>query len=184
MLQAPIAVQPVIDAGRFVLRPLRRSDAGLYALYAGDRRVAEGTPAIPHPLPPGAAEAFIAKALAEGSAADHRDTDHWAMDGSAQGLGELVGLLSLTRHPDQQSELSFWVAPGLWNTGIGSDAVNAIVAANPQKARTMLAEVFQDSPASARVLTNAGFAYLGDAETFSVARGARVPTWTYVRRMA
>jgi len=29
------------------------------------------------------------------------------------------------------------------------------------------------------VLTNAGFAYLGDAETYSVARGGMVRTWTY-----
>ena len=31
---------------------------------------------------------------------------------------------------------------------------------------TMFATVFQDNPASARVLTNAGFVYLGDAETY------------------
>jgi hypothetical protein len=34
------------------------------------------------------------------------------------------------------------------------------------------------------VLTNAGFDYIGDAEAFSVARNAKVPTWTYVRKMA
>ncbi len=32
-------------------------------------------------------------------------------------------------------------------------------------------------------LTNCGFEYLGDAETFSVARNARVSTWTYIRKM-
>ena len=32
------------------------------------------------------------------------------------------------------------------------------------------------------VLTNNGFQYLGDAEAFSVARGATVPTWTYLRK--
>ncbi len=47
----------------------------------------------------------------------------------------------------------------------------------------MFAEAFQDNPQSARVLTNAGFQYLGDAESFSVARNARVPTWTYVKRL-
>ena len=52
-----------IAAGRFVLRPLRRSDAGLCGMYAGDRRVAEATRSIPHPLPPGAAEAFVTRAM-------------------------------------------------------------------------------------------------------------------------
>ncbi|MFN6978004.1 MAG: GNAT family N-acetyltransferase, partial [Gemmobacter sp.] len=58
-----------------------------------------------------------------------------------------------------------------------------LVTANPGHDRTLFAEVFQDNPRSARVLTNAGFEYLGDAETFSVARGARVPTWTYTRKL-
>ena len=40
-----------------------------------------------------------------------------------------------------------------------------------------------DNPASARVLTNTGFEYLGDAEAFSVARGSTVPTWTYLKRL-
>jgi RimJ/RimL family protein N-acetyltransferase len=179
MIQEQIAVQPVIPAERFMLRPLRRSDAGLLAHYMGDARVATGRRSIPHPLPPGTAEAFIARSLADG-----RDIDVWALDGAAQGLAEVLGVVSLKRHEDQQSEIAFWVAPGLWNAGFASEAVQALVAANPHRARTLLAEVFQDSPASARVLTHAGFHYLGDAETFSVARGARVPTWTYLRKMA
>ena len=171
--------QPVIEAERFVLRPLRKSDAGLVALYTGDRRLAEGTRAIPHPLPPGATEAFIARALAEG-----REEDVWALDGSAKGLAEVLGLVSLTRMEREQSEVGFWVAPAFWNTGFASEAVAALVAANPHRARTLFAEVFQDNPGSARVLTNCGFDYLGDAECWSVARGARVPTWTYLRKMA
>ena len=61
--------------------------------------------------------------------------------------------------------------------------MQALVAANPHDARTLFAEAFQDNPGSAKVLTNCGFAYLGDAESWSVARNARVPTWTYLRRM-
>ena len=58
-----------------------------------------------------------------------------------------------------------------------------LVRENPMGDRTLFASVFQDNPASARVLTNCGFVYLGDAESWSVARGARVATWTYLRRM-
>jgi RimJ/RimL family protein N-acetyltransferase len=173
-----IVLQPIVEAGRFLLRPLRRSDAGLIALYTSDRRLAEGTRSIPHPLPPGAAEAFVARALA-----DKRDEDVWVMDGSAQGQAEVLGLVSLTRMDRDQSEIGFWVAPGLWNTGFASEAVQAITRANPHGARTLFAEVFQDNPGSARVLMHAGFDYLGDAEAWSVARNAKVPTWTYIRRM-
>lgn len=171
--------QPVIATERLELRPLRRSDVGLIAHYTADRRVAEGTRAIPHPLPPGAAEAFVSRAMDP-----ERSEDVWAIDGSANGLGEVLGVVSLTRMEDDQSELGFWVGAGFWNTGFASEAVSGLVAVNPHGSRTLFAEVFQDNPGSARVLTNCGFAYLGDAESWSVARNARVPTWTYLRRMA
>lgn len=178
MIHEPILALPVIPADRFVLRPLQKSDAGLIALYMSDRRLAEGTPSVPHPLPPGTADALVARAMS-----DKRDADTWVMDGADHGLGEVLGLVTLTRHGEDQSEIAYWVAPAFWNTGLASEAVTAIVAANPHKCRTLCAEVFQDNSASARVLTNAGFAYLGDAETYSVARGARVPTWNYIRKL-
>jgi RimJ/RimL family protein N-acetyltransferase len=182
--RGPTDVAGGIPAGRFDLRPVRRSDAGLFALYAGDRRVAEATRSIPHPLPPGAAEAFVARAMRGDG-----EEDIWVMDGLRSGLPEVLGVISLKRMDEarfnrDQSEVGYWVAPAFWNLGIASEAVQALILANPQRNRTIFAEVFQDNPGSARVLTNAGFAYLGDAETFSVARGARVPTWTYIRKLA
>ena len=186
MMLDKIAALPegAIAAGRFVLRPVRRSDAGLFAMYAGDKRVAEATRSIPHPLPPGAAEAFVNRAMQRGG-----DEDVWVMDGAASGLAEVLGVISLKRMDEVkwdrgQSEIGYWVAPAFWNTGFASEAVRAMIAANPQGSRTIFAEVFQDNPGSARVLTNAGFQYLGDAETFSVARNVRVPTWTYIRKLA
>jgi RimJ/RimL family protein N-acetyltransferase len=173
-----IASEAAVDAGRFVLRRARRSDAGLFAMYAGDKRVAQGTTSIPHPLPPGAAEAFVARAMVRTG-----EEDIWVMDGVSSGLAEVLGVISLKRVDQGQSEIGFWVAPAFWNLGIASDAVRALIAANPQSCRTIFAQVFQDNPGSARVLTNAGFEYLGDAESYSVARGARVPTWTYVKKL-
>ena len=70
-----------IATDRFTLRPVRKSDAGLFALYAGDKRVAEATRSIPHPLPPGAAEAFVNRAMQRGG-----DEDVWVMDGAASDL--------------------------------------------------------------------------------------------------
>ena len=178
-LDVLIAATPdSIPAGRFALRAVRRSDVGLFALYAGDIRVAEGTQTIPHPLPPGAADAFVARAMAP-----RIDEEIWVMDGSASGLDEVLGVVSLKRMDRGQSEVTYWVAPGYWNTGIASEAVRALVDANPKADRTYFAEVFQDNPGSARVLTNCGFEYLGDAESFSVARNARVPTWTYICKL-
>lgn len=178
MTIAPQASAAALPAGRFVLRPVRKSDAGLFAMYAGDRRVAEATRSIPHPLPPGATEAFINRAMSGKS-----DEDVWVMDGSASGLSEVLGVISLKKMDRGQSEIGYWVAPAFWNAGFASEAVRGLIAANPLGDRTIFAAVFQDNPGSARVLTNNGFDYIGDAETFSVARNARVPTWTYIRKL-
>ena len=62
MIIDPIANLPTIQADRFVLRPVRKSDAGMLEIHTGDARVARGTRSIAHPLPPGATEAFIARA--------------------------------------------------------------------------------------------------------------------------
>ena len=173
--------QIVIKTDAFVLRPLQKSDQGLIEFYASDARVAKMTSSIPHPLPPGATEAFIALANSP-----DRSEDVWAMDGSASGHAEVMGLIGMDRMEDwnkrRQCEVGYWVAPAFWNAGIASAAVRAVIDANPLSARTVFGSVFQDNPASARVLTAAGFEYLGDAEAFSVARAAKVPTWTYLHR--
>lgn len=170
--------QPTLAASRFVLRPVQTSDLGALALNAGDERVARMTRSIPHPLPPGATESFIARA---------QDTDRvedvWVLDGSATGLGEVLGCIGLERMDRGQCEIGYWVVPGLWGTGLATEAVSTLVDANPLQSSTIFASVFQDNPASARILTNLGFDYLGDAEYHSVARGAQVKTWTYLRKL-
>lgn len=167
-----------IDAGTFDLRPMRKSDAGMIEFYAGDERVARMTRSIPHPLPPGAAEQFVTRAM---SAPENETV--WVMDAHKSGGPEVMGVISLKRMDRDQAEVGYWVAPSHWNTGVASAAVKALVEANPLDSETLFASVFQENLASARVLTNSGFEYLGDAETFSVARNARVPTWTYTRRL-
>ncbi|MEM1388959.1 MAG: GNAT family N-acetyltransferase [Pseudomonadota bacterium] len=174
----PLNNQPIIRAERFEMRPLRASDAGLLTLYAGDARVARNTASIPHPLPPGAEEAFIERA-----AMPDRTSDVWALDGSGAGLSELLGVIALTRLDRGQSEVGYWVAPACWRIGIASEALDALVAANPHGARTLFGTVFQDNDASAKVLTHAGFEYIGDAEVYCVSRGHKVPTWTYLRKL-
>jgi hypothetical protein len=72
--------------------------------------------------PPSAAprrgEAFVAQAM-------RTDTDEavWAMDATDFGGSELLGVISLTRMDRGQSEIGYWVAPAMWNTGFASEAV-------------------------------------------------------------
>lgn len=174
MLHETVIDQDTYTSERFVLRPLRVSDVGLITLYASDPTLARATRAIPHPLPPGVIEAMILRAHRP-----DRIEDVWVLDGAASGHAEVLGLISLARMDRAQSEVFYWIAPGFWNVGFATEAVGTLLRANPHKAKQYFAEAFQDNPGSARVLTNSGFDYLGDAEAFSVARNAVVPTWTY-----
>lgn len=186
------AVDPVdevvIRTERLMLRPLRHSDVGLIEHYAADRRLAEQTRTIPHPLPPGAIEAWVGHVTglrpAPAAAKDGvGETRVWVIDGAEAKHPEVMGILTLHHVTDAQCELEFWIGPGLWNSGFATEAVSALIAANPCQCRSLVAEAFQDNPGSARVLINCGFSYLGDAESWSVARNALVPTWTYARPM-
>ena len=171
------ADQPVIATERLRLRPVRRSDMGPIEQYTTDRRVAEMTGSIPHPLPPGSADAYVTRCL------DGSDEVVWALDASDTGLGELAGVVSLRPMDRRQAEIGYWIAPIVWNTGLATEAVRALMEANPLGQAQVFGKVFQDNPASARVLTNAGFDWIGDAEAFCVARAAVVPQWTYMRQM-
>lgn len=178
MIHEQIIDQATFETERLTLRPLRPSDKGMLDMHGGDERVARMTTSIPHPLPPGASEAFIKTTWDP-----KRTEDVWAMDGSKSDLPELLGCIALERMDRGQSEIGYWIAPSVWNMGLAREAVAKIIAENPQENATIFGSVFQDNPASARVLTHCGFDYLGDAEAFSVAREATVPTWTYLRRM-
>jgi len=185
--RAPAAAAPLVlplplprlEGGGIVLRSLVAADADALATAAAELRLAQGPAFAPPPPPDGAGAAFVADALVA-----RRDADIWAIDGTPSGDGPLLGIVSLKPLGRGQSQIGYWVAPACRNSGIASRAVRALVNANPHAARTLFAEVFQHNPVSARVLTQAGFDYIGDAEAVSVAHGgASVPTWTYLRRM-
>jgi RimJ/RimL family protein N-acetyltransferase len=171
--------QPRIETDRLCLRPVRRSDQGLIELHASERRVAEMTETIPHPLPPGATDAYVTRQLA-----GERGEVVWVLDATAAGLSEVVGVMGLRPMDRDQAEIAYWVAPIVWNTGLATEALRALMDANPLGCAQVFGKVFQDNPASARVLTNAGFDYIGDAEAFCPARAAVLPQWTYIRQMA
>ena len=178
MIVDKIVNQPLIETQTFDLRPLRRSDAGLISHWASDVRVARMTSSLPHPLPPGVSEAFVDRAMS-----NRPEEKIWAIDGTRDAGPELMGVIALKALDRGQSEVGYWVAPIFWNTGLASRALEALITANPLENASLFASVFQDNPASARVLSHCGFDYLGDAESFSVARGALVPTWTYSRAL-
>jgi RimJ/RimL family protein N-acetyltransferase len=135
------------------------------------------TTSIPHPYPPGLAEAFVERVRSG------RDDERvWALDtGEDEGNG-LVGLLSLRPRPGGEADVGYWVAPAFWGAGYASEAVEAIARwAADEGFAALTAQSFQDNHASVKVLARSGFAYEGEGALFSVARGMMVPTFRYRR---
>lgn len=163
--------QPVLTTERLRLRPLTQADAGLIALYTQDARVAEMTRSIPHPLPPGSTEQFIERVLS-----GQEEETVWAIEHLGSMADGLIGLIGLS----DDEEIGYWLGAPFWSTGFATEAVDAVIAWALAEGRGPLrGEVFQDNPASAKVLTKAGFAYVGEDRAWSVARNAEVAVWRY-----
>jgi RimJ/RimL family protein N-acetyltransferase len=77
-------------------------------------------------------------------------------------------------------KVSYMVGPAFRNTGYATEALEAVrdhlFAAG---ARALVATVFQDNETSAHVLIRAGFAYTGETDALSAARGGVAPAWRY-----
>lgn len=169
--------QPEIATPRLRLRRLREGDAALLRLYSSDARVARMTTSIPHPQPPGLAEAYVARALAPNA-----PETVWALDTGADGENGLVGVISIKDRAAGEAEVGYWIAPAFWGAGYAREAVEAVVAdAAARGCRALTAQVFQDNAASIKVLTGAGFVYQGEGEAHALARAAMVPTFRYRR---
>jgi RimJ/RimL family protein N-acetyltransferase len=161
-----------LETERLLLRALRPSDAGPMTLYASDPRVARMTTSIPHPYPPGAAEAYIeriARRTAERA---------WAIDATPCGAAELVGVIA---YKPASAEIGYWVGPPFWNTGYATEAVARLVAHlfETEPLAALAASVIADNPASAQVLEKAGFRRVGETTLHSVARGAMAPALAF-----
>ena len=142
MIQGTIVEQPTVQSERLVLRPLRRSDEGLLALYSSDARVAANTRNIPHPLPPGRGRGL-----------------HRAGAVAAAARGRL-GDGRLGRRPGRASRRDLAEAAGSATSrrsATGSRRRSGTPASRPRRcrrwwrrtrraSRTIFAEVFQDEP--------------------------------------
>lgn len=164
----------VIETGRLALRPLRAADAGPMAYYAGDRSVAEMLEHVPHPYPPGAAEAYIERVLANRVPEQVRVLDASRIEGP-----EFIGLVRMRRVDEtgETQRISGWVGSPFRNTGYANEAGVALIrAARDIGVKRFQARIIDGNDVSAHLLLNAGFVETGRGEVFSVARGAMAPS--------
>lgn len=164
-----------LETDRLILRAPRASDAGLISLYLGDLRVAQMLTTIPHPYPPGAAEALIERARN-----GKRAGPLYVMDATPSDGPELLGLVFVNANGNGVHSLGYVVGPPFWNTRYATEAVAAVVDhLKGQGAAALTACVFTDNPNSAKLLTGLGFSYQGEDMEYCAARGAIAPVWRY-----
>ena len=165
-------MRETIRTERLLLRPLRDADAGPITLWCSQFRVASMLARVPHPYPPGAAEAFIERST--GPDAEERV---WAIDGSPSGASEFLGVVSL-KHGDKggPARFGYWIGPPAWGLGYATEAAAAALGTGFAEGglSAVEASVYHDNPASRRVLEKLGFAPVGDRMEFCPARGENV----------
>lgn len=158
-----------IETERLRLRPLRMSDAGRVARFAGDPGVARMILRAPTPYLECAAEGWIMTLNARAPlGADFV----FAADVEGEGL---VGVIGAHKRGDESFEVGYWFGRPYWGQGYATEALRGFVSA-AQSLGPLQAGHFVDNPASGRVLEKGGFAYTGETETlYSLGRNARVP---------
>ncbi len=145
-----------LETLRLRLRPLVISDAPAIQMAASAFEIADTMISLPHPYPDGEAERYIFRQLTEQASGksiafiiDHKPTGNFA------GVIEIRDI-----EPEHsQSELSFWLASGMWGNGYMREAVEAAVryGFDSLKLNRLYAYHMLRNQASGRVLEKNGF---------------------------
>ena len=145
---------PTLETARLGLRPFTLDDAPAVERFISDYEVARNTLRIPHPYPPGGAEAWIRSHLAdEGSGTE------FAFAMVRKETDELIGSVGLSMvRAHLRGELGYWIGRPYWGQGYATEAVAAVVrfGFEQEGLERICGEHFARNPASGRVLAKAG----------------------------
>lgn len=156
------------------LRAVAAADVDRIADYCADFDLARMTSRIPHPYGRDDAEAYVAQPQAR--------EIRFAIEADAGGF---AGVVSWTDREDREgvAEFGYWLGRPFWGRGLATVAARLAAdrALREGGVRLLTACVFQDNPASARVLEKTGFSRTQGCVGHSIARATDAPTWLYER---
>jgi [ribosomal protein S5]-alanine N-acetyltransferase len=166
---------PVLLTQHLLLRPFEHEDAPALALLFNDPGVAMGVCSAPLPFTTLHASARILMVRAREMAGK----DYvWGVEDME---GQLIGTLGLTQLNNGHYRLGYAYARSHWGQGLASEALASVLdwAGRHLAGSDIIAEVFEDNPASARVLAKSGFTETGKSARFSLARDGNECTRTF-----
>lgn len=162
-----------LETERFLLRPLRTTDAAELHRLVNDWEVAKTLARVPFPYPRDLADDWIASTverIAEGEAY------HLAIARREDDV--LVGCVGLTRDREGRSaELGYWVGRRHWGQGIAPEVAGRLARwalANLDLDR-IVASALLDNARSAAVLKRIGFRETGTGAQDFLSRGKAMP---------
>jgi RimJ/RimL family protein N-acetyltransferase len=162
-----------IRSERLFLRPGWPEDWAELAARIGDEAVVRNLAKAPWPYTAAAAREFL---QAEG---DPRCPQLLVTLPTVEGSA-LIGCAGLAPGEDG-IELGYWIAKDRWGQGYATEAVRAVLSlARTLGHRRIVANHFDDNPASGKVLRKVGFNATGETRPrFCLARGVELPALTY-----
>lgn len=167
---------PVLASERLTLRPLVPEDAAHFARLLGpDPEALRQMAQMPDPCTAPAARRWIKSRLGPGGHvfAVLRGAD-----------GEFIGVIGFGG-ASAMPEMGYWIGRPYRGQGYATEAIGCVVAYAVEIGVPRLhADTFPDNPASARVLTKAGFVTTGLVERVFPARGGRRELFRHVRMLA
>ena len=164
-----------IRTDRLLLRPPAPRDGAPFARVVNDWEVTVSTGTWPYPVTPEYARFRFAQA----ARADPR-TDRLFLICAG---GAVVGSIGLHRRRGDVFGLGYWIGKAWWGRGLTTEAARAVCrhGFGVMRAGRIAADVFQDNPASVRVLEKLGFVRAADpGPGWSATRGASFPRHAYV----
>ena len=152
--------RPALSTDRLDLRPPATADAPRLAALANDYDVVAMTGSMPFPFTLADAEAFVAHA----QGCDPAEEAVFVVDLPGEGP---IGVIGLDPDGVLAAEVGYWLGRPYWGRGYATEAVRAVLgwaARGPWGRRCVTARHIFDNPASAAVLSKAGFLYTGRVE--------------------
>ncbi len=170
---------PRLDCGVAVLRPWRLDDLDSLVASANDASVSRSLrDRFPYPYTGDDGRAWLTRAVDDSDRA-------WALqiDGAAVGGVSLHPGVDVHRH---SAELGYWLGQRHWGRGVMTAVIGAFAprAMEAFRLHRLYATVYENNPASARVLEKAGFTREGVQKSAVVKRGELLDLYVYamVRR--
>ena len=144
---------PVIQRTGYLLRPWHSEDAPSLVRHANNHRVARNLrDGFPYPYTLGDAENWLENVV------ENREDLILAIEVDGEAAGG-IGVYHLKDVYRYNGEIGYWLSEDHWGRGIMTDAVGAVVAFEFSRTRLLrlFATIFENNPASMRVLEKNGF---------------------------